>query len=186
MSFDSLKRNILKEAANKIREIKVQTEKQLRHEEKRITKLAQAIEEKILDQADAQAVQAGSKLHQERQLQAKADVLASKQSELEQTEQDTVNAILAWDDKQAKGLIKALLDKLPKQPGEIIPGEKHANIVRDLVSKQDNWQVSPDTIPQDGGLVFRDEKTEINLGVRHLVRQLFTRHRTEIAKHLFN
>jgi vacuolar-type H+-ATPase subunit E/Vma4 len=186
MSFDTLKQSILKEADARIEEIKARTRKQLRHEEKRITKQAQALEQNILDEAEKYAEQAESRLHQERQLQAKANVLTSKQLELDKTEAETLSSILKWEEDETRELLKALIAMLPDKPGIVLLGEKHTEIAKEMLKDQKQWDVSEEVIPDDGGLKFRDEKMEINLSVRYLVRQLFTRHRADIARHLFN
>jgi len=180
VSYESLKKALLSEAANQADEAAAEIQERLRSEEQRIAAKAKSAEEEIISQANADGVVAASRLHQEHQLAAKANVLNAKQEELDTTQDAVVNEILSWDESATTALLKHLLTLVP-EGATITVGENHADALNKIGAKN----VEGTTIKNDGGLIASSEFAEVNLTIRHLVAQLFIRHRAVIAAQLF-
>lgn len=180
MSYEALQEALLKEAATQADEVSARFKEQLATEKKRITERAKAVEEEIIRQAEANGDTEASRLHQEHQLAAKANVLVAKQEELDATQEQVVQDILGWDDAETSKLLTHLLSLAP-EGAEITAGANHADALKKAGAKN----VSGDTIKDDGGFIARAADEEVNLTIRHLVAQLFIRHRAAIAAQLF-
>jgi len=180
MSYEALKEALLAEAATQADQIAHEYKDKLTAEQARITKRAQALEEEVINQAEAQATTEASRLHQEHQLTAKANVLVAKQEELDATRDTVIAAILAWDEARTQELLTALLTLTPKD-AEITAGATHATALKKAGAKK----LTSEEIADEGGFVARGAESEINLTISHLVDQLFARHRSEIAGQLF-
>lgn len=183
MSFERLKEAILAEAAARRGAIQEHHQQKLMAERTRIKKAARALEEHIITAAEQEGVAAARRLRQEQQLTAKARVLTAKQAELTATQTAAAQRILDWDAAHTTKLLKKLLALLPDEPGTIIPGKTHQEQLKKLVPSK--YTVSTKTVP-GGGFIYQAAHSEINLTIEHLVQQLFSRHRAEIAKELFS
>jgi len=184
MSFDKLQQTIFDEAKKQIGSINDQADKTFASEEARIKEKAQAVEESIIGQAEKEGQQNAQRLHQSAQLKGRAQVLRAKQEELDEVLTKAYKEIVSWDKGDTTLLINALLDLVGKEKGVISPGTAHAEVVRGLATKR-GFKVTERMIEEDGGFVLKSDKTEINLSVKHLLKQLYERNRAEIARVLF-
>lgn len=184
MSFETLKAAILKEATANAAATHARFAKQLSREEQRLKAEVRQIEEDIITQAEKKAEREVKRIHQEHQLQAKARVLEAKQEELLRTRDLVAQEILGWSDADTKQLLKSLLALAPND-GVVIAGSGHRDLLKELL-KGTKLTLSDDTVADDGGCIVRSRETEINLTIRQLVAQLFTRHRAELAGRLFS
>jgi len=130
------------------------------------------IEEEIIEHAQLDGTRQAQRLHQDAQLSAKADILHVKQEELETTEQNVVQVIMAWDAPKTKALLEALMGLLPDEGGSVTAGDVHKEQVGSL-AKLRGLTVQDDIVATDGGFVYHSKRTELDLTVRHLVRRLF-------------
>lgn len=156
----------------------------IRQESERIANLAREQEEAIIEAGEQQGQQAARRLHQERQLAAKAAVLQAKQQALQALQADAIKEILAWPARETKSLLTALLELLPDTPGLLTPGEHSAETLSPLVARGPH-RLAKEVIPADGGFIYRTRSTEMNLTISHLVEQLCRRRRAELARELF-
>lgn len=184
MSFDKLKQALLDEATKQADTINNGYRRDLLREEERIKKNAVQIKESIINDAQEEGMRQAKQLHQEAQLQARADILREKQKELAITVKQAIGEILAWDSSKAKVMIAALMSLVPRQEGEIIATDMHRKIVM-KEAKKNNLPVSDEVIGDDGGFVYRGKEIEQNLLINYLVQSLFERHRADIARVLF-
>tara|TARA_Y100000310_G_C20592972_1_gene769032 strand:- start:471 stop:1013 length:543 start_codon:yes stop_codon:yes gene_type:complete len=180
VSYESLKDALLTEAATQADEVAARFNDQLKSEKERIAQRAKGAEEEIIAQAESLGEVEASRLHQEHQLAAKANVLVAKQEELDETQTKVVDEILAWDGAATGDLLTHLL-KLAPADAELTAGAKHADALKKAGAKN----VASETISGDGGFIARAANEEVNLTIRHLVAQLFIRHRAAIAAQLF-
>lgn len=182
MSFERLQEAILTQARVRADEVSREYNTSIEKEETRIKDRAVLLEEEIINAANAEGAAAARKLHQETELSARSSVLTAKQEELAATREAFIEHVISSADK---AMIKSLLNLLPSKDGEIVPGEKHKDLVSSA-AKSAGYKVSSETISDDGGFVYRDASTEMNLTVRHLAEAVFSRHRAEIAQILFS
>ncbi len=180
MSYESLKDALLTEAATQADEVAERFNDQLKSEQERIAQRAKGAEEEIIAQAEADGEVEASRLHQEHQLAAKANVLVAKQEELDATQAKVTEEILDWDDAATDDLLEHLL-KLAPDGAELTAGAKHADALKKAGAKN----ITSETISGDGGFIARAADEEVNLTIAHLVAQLFIRHRAVIAAQLF-
>ncbi len=184
MSFDKLQKAILTEAADEAAIVQERYKKLAQREKERITAQARDVEESILEEAKLAAEREASRLRQEHILTSKATVLAAKQDALNELEETLVHK-LHQDQDMTSTLIRQLLAQLPSKAGTIVPGELHRDAIAKALQKNSKYKLSAEIIPNDGGLIYKNELTEINLSIRAIVRQVFTRHRAELAAALF-
>jgi|GEM_PF-3428581 V/A-type H+/Na+-transporting ATPase subunit E len=184
MSFDQLQQAILDEAKQQIDEINNRYEKELSTEEERIKQRAQGIEEEIVSRTEKEGQMEAQRLHQSAQLEARADVLAAKQSELDKVLANASAEIIAWDKTQTKSLITSLFELVPETEGTITAGSAHEEIVKELAEKK-GLKVNKKVIENEGGFIFKGDKSELNATISHLLKQLFEGERSKIAKTLF-
>jgi len=185
MSFENLKEAILAEAQGRVAQIEQEYGAKLAREETRIKQRAREQEEQIIRQAEARGEQERSRLHQERQLAAKARVLEAKQDELAKAQAAVTDRILQWEGAQQKELLTSLLALLPKEKGTITPGAQHKEALVKLVHST-KLSLDDTSLEGEGGFIYRTADTEINLTIAHLVERLFVTHRAELARHLFS
>lgn len=187
MSFEQLKQAIESAAVAEVQGIQAEGLAQRRREEGRIKQRARQLEERIIDAAEAQAARGAKQLHQEYQLDAKANILIAKQAELARLEVALAEHVLAQDSVTAERLLRHLLKLVPEDmAGEMLPGERHQTLLQKLAARRKKITLLEETVPDDGGFIFRNPQIELNLTVRHLVRQLCLRHRAALAQHLFS
>lgn len=184
MSFEQLQEVLWVEAKQQLARINDQYDKELKAEEKRIQAEARRIEEDIITEAEREGQQEGQRLHQVAQLKARADVLLTKQTELENVLEEAKKTILGWPEAERKEMVQHLLSFVEEDEGELYPGEIDENIVRQIGEKK-GFKVKKETIKGEGGFIYRGDKTEMNLTVGALLRQLFDSQRAEIARVLF-
>lgn len=184
MSFAQLQQAITGEARRQMDELKERYRQEVEKEENRIKERAQEVEEDIIDQAGAEGERRAKSLHQEAQLAARADILRAKQDGLDKTTQAAAVAVLSWDKSRTASLIKSLMKQLPEEKGKITPGEKHVELVRREAERLGH-KVLDKTVAGDGGFLYSGREVEMNMLVSELVKNVFARHRTEIAKVLF-
>jgi vacuolar-type H+-ATPase subunit E/Vma4 len=184
VSFDKLKQALLDEAKKQADTISDGHRRDLLREEERIKKHAVQIKESIIYNAQEEGIRQAKRLHQEAQLQARANILREKQKELDITIKQATEKILAWDSGEAEAIIKDLMSLVPEQEGKIVAGEKHKEIVVKEAKKK-NLSVSDEVIKDDGGFVYKGKEIEQNLLISYLVQSLFERHRADIARVLF-
>ena len=181
MSFETLKKAILTEASQQVAAVEDRFAEQIAQKEGRIKERAKSQEEEIIRQAESEGETESRRLHQEHQLAAKANVLEAKQEELNTTRDEAIKQLLAQDAAATKELLESLLKFAPAD-ATLIPGSEHADALKQ-VAKQAT--VAEETVANDGGFIARSAKEEVNLTIRHLVQQLFIRHRADIAQKLF-
>ena len=181
MSYETLKRALLQEAQNQADAISEDFAAKAAKEQQRIQDHAQATEETRIAQATAEGAAMASRLHQEHQLTAKANVLIAKQAELEITQEQVVSTILAWDKAATKTLLSDLLKHVPKD-AKIIAGDLHHSALKAAGATN----IADETIANEGGFIARSSTQESNLLISHLVAQLFVRHRAAIAQQLLS
>lgn len=179
MSYETLKQALLQEAQNQADAISEDFAAKAAKEQQRIQDRAQATEETLIAQATAEGAAIASRLHQEHQLTAKANILIAKQTELETTQAQVISTILAWDKAATKALLSDLLKHAPKD-AEIIAGQLHHSVLK--AARATN--IADETIANEGGFIARSPHEESNLLISHLVAQLFVRHRAAIAQQL--
>lgn len=185
MSFEQLQQAILNEAKQQINQINNRYEKEFTSEEERIKNSAESIEEQIIAKAEQEGQMEAQRLHQSAQLNARAEILLAKQSELDKILKSANKAIIEWDKKQVETLIAALFKLVHEKEGRVVAGAAHEEIVRKL-SKEKGLPVNKKVIQNEGGFIFKGDKTELNATIGHLLKQLFERERSEIAKVLFS
>lgn len=184
MSLIKLKTHILEAAEREAAAIRADWVGKREAQQARIRRQASALEGAIIDAANSEAGDKERRLYQQAQLASRAHVLRAKQDELMITKEAVRQAILAFDAKQTKALLRALHKYLPsKDGGTIVPGEIHASFIREIGK---DYKVLETPIAGEGGFIYRDRHTEINLTISHLVTQLMTAHRAEMAALLFS
>lgn len=181
MSFESLQKTILDEAAMQAKQVKGEIEDQIESEKERISDLAHTIEDSVAQSAEMEGVMKARQIRQEAELDGRADVLRAKQEELETTKVALREKLLSAD---SDVLLKALLSLVPKESGTIVAGDVHAEQLRDLMP--DGCSFAEKTIQNEGGFIFTSEHTELNVTISHLIDQLFITHRADIARELFS
>ncbi|MFH1354304.1 MAG: V-type ATP synthase subunit E family protein [bacterium] len=184
MSFTQLQQTLITEAREQAEATKERYRQEVEKEENRIKERAKEVEEDIIDQARAEGERQVKSLHQEAQLAARADILRVKQEELNKTTRNAVDTIMSWDENKVKSLIKTLLAQLPEGKGSVTAGEKHQEVVSREAEKK-GLKIKDKTVSGDGGFVYSDAEVEVNALVNELVKNVFARHRAEIAKILF-
>lgn len=185
VSFAKLQDTLLSEAKRELAILEDQHRAAWSVEETRIKDRARTIEEEIITTREAEGKQQAQRLHQAAQLAARADILRAKQAELNAAYQETVAQVLAWDTTEATQLLLGLLALLPKDAkGRIRAGSVHEKLIRGLVDER-TLTIDEKTLPDEGGFSYYDSEIELNLTVGYLVRQVFIRHRSEIAQMLF-
>ncbi len=185
MSFAELQQTLTENARRQIDGLKESYRRQMEQEEQRIKDQARAVEESVIDNAQKEAARQASRLHQEAQLKSRAEVLRVKREELDKVIEETKRQLLSGDKNRAAKLIKGLMSQLPEEEGgTVTPGDEHAELVQREAVKR-GFKMSPQTIPGEGGFLFSSRDFEVNMLVGELVKNTFTRHRTEIAKILF-
>ena len=184
MSFEQLQQAILDEAKKQIDEINNRYEREFEGEENRIKARAKRAEEEIIVRSEKEGQMEAQRLHQSAQLAARAEILRAKQAELDKVLARAQTTIIEWDKEQIRLLIGLLFKLVPEKEGVVIAGSAHAEIVREL-AKEKGLKVEDQTIENDGGFVFKGDRTELNATVSHLLKQLFEHERAEIAKVLF-
>lgn len=184
MSYEKLQEYILEEARSQAHTLGRDLEAKRLQEEMRIRNKARQIEETILQHAEIRGQETARKTHQEAELAGKAAVLAAKQEELNATQHELLQQLVALEEDTQKKLIQRLLKHIPKEKGEIIAGSRHKKLLTGLI--QSTHTLSPHTIQDEGGFIFRSKTKEINMTLSHLVSGLFSRFRTDLAKELFS
>jgi len=184
VSLETLKTAILSEANSQAQAIQAQADATKAKEESRVKQKASALEEAIITAASKTAANQAAKIHQAARLQAKAAVLRAKQTELDITRQQVIERLLTQDEAKSTSLIKALLKSLPNQDGAIIAGDKQKELVTHLAQAA-GFTVAKETFKNDGGFIHRLKSQETNFTLRHLVNQIFEKHRAAIAQILF-
>jgi V/A-type H+/Na+-transporting ATPase subunit E len=184
MSFENLREAILEEAKARAAQLQSDAGTRIAAEEDRIKKRAQALEEEITDQAEIRGQQEARRLHQDAGLRARAAVLDAKQQELEHTRRALVETIMNRDKADTTQLLTSLLRLVPDTDGTLVPGSIHRTLLEQLARKN-KLTVARESIPGEGGFVFRGEEAEIDLTIGHLVRELFAKHRSDISRVLF-
>ena len=179
MSLSKLQEHILEVAKQEADDVRATLAREYANQEARITAVARKIEETIIDTAQARALQEERRLHQQAELAGRAHVLRAKQDELATTERMTVERLMGLDEKHTKEMLTALISLLPKNgKGVIIPGALHEKLLGSLTK---DYKLDTHSLPDQGGFVYRDDSTEINLTITHLVARLFSMHKSEIA-----
>lgn len=186
MSFAQLREALMAEAEEQAAQIRQRYDEQYAHEEARIKDRVRTREEQLITDAKEAATLEAKRQRQHAQLTARADVLRAKQAELERILQLLHQDILGWNERETTALLTALLELLPSdhKDGTLVAGSHHADLLRSLV-KRHGYHVASDTLPDEGGFLYRGSDTEINLTLSYLVQQLFARHRARIAQILF-
>ena len=185
MSFEQLQQAILDEAKQRIDKINTRYEKDFASEEDRIKTRAKGIEDRIITRSEKEGQMEAQRLHQSAQLNARAEILAAKQSELEEVLVNANKVIIEWDKEKVKSLISSLFKLVSEKEGVIIAGSAHEDVVREVASKK-RLEVNKKVIVNEGGFIFKGDKIELNATVSYLLKQLFERERSEIAKVLFD
>ncbi len=182
MSFDTLKEAILKEARAEAEQISSALNTQASEEKQRIADKARMIEEDVIAEAEHEADRRAKLVRQEAELGGRASVLQAKEQALTEAKEAFVKNVLEQDEAGIKDLLKKLLATVGYTSGTIVPGEVHLSQLKDVAGAFD---VDSESIPKEGGFIFRGEKVELNLTISHLADQLFQKHRAELAKMLF-
>ena len=185
MSFDALAQAITTAAETEAAAVTQRYAEQAAKEQQRITAAAQALEESILQEAESAGQLAATRSHQDQLLATKADILAAKQQALAEVEQALVEQLLTQDDKATSALLKSLLALLPDTAGTIVAGERQADAVAKAAGRSKHT-VAKETIPGDGGFIYRNDTTELNLTITELVHRVFATHRATLAQTLFS
>lgn len=185
MSFDALAKAITTTAKTEAAAVTQRYAEQAAKEQQRITAAAQALEESILQEATSAGQLAATRSHQDQLLTTKADILAAKQQALTSVEQALVEQLLTQDDAATSTLVKALLALLPDTVGTIVAGERHAEAVAKAAAGSKHT-VAQETIADDGGFIYHNDTTELNLTITELVHRVFTTHRATLAQTLFS
>ncbi|MBI1833946.1 MAG: hypothetical protein HYR90_03930 [Candidatus Andersenbacteria bacterium] len=180
MSFEELREAILKEAQQEAERTAASLKKTTTAEQDRIIQRAKALEETILHNAELEGGRQAQQLRQTVELESRSHVLEGKEEELKKTQQVFLQEILVQD---GDDLVAALLTLVPEEDGVITPGEKHATLVKKLARGK---KIADETIPNEGGFIFRGKTTELNVTTSHLVERLFKKHRAQIASMLFS
>ena len=185
MSFTKLQEALISQAEADLTLLRARYAAEYARTEDKITRRARQAEEQIIRSAEAAGEQEAQRLHQSAQLTARADILRAKQEEITAAREKTIQEILAWPAAEARAFIAALLDRIPVQEeGIVTAGDAHAAIVRELASAR-GLAVADKEITDDGGFVFRNQRTELDATVRRLVTDLFRRRRAELASLLY-
>lgn len=184
MSFTKLREALVNQAEADIASLRERSATEYAQAQQRITERAQQLEEDIIRAAETAGALEAQRLHQAAKHAARADILRTKQAEVEAVREDVIQHILGWPAAEAQRLIAALFELIPEQQGSITAGAVHAALVRKL-AKQHGFSVAAAEIANDGGFLFRGERAELNATVRRLVHELFRRHRTELAAILY-
>lgn len=186
MSIDHLKKRILEDAQAQARRIETDMAAQKQEHEQRIAAAARAIEQGIIDRATAEAKSKSQQLTQASDLAAKAHVLSIKQAALDALGETFTKHLNSQANNEAQRMIEKLMTNIPpKSKGEIIAGALMMEIVKS-VAKKKSFTVSSQTIPNEGGFIFRGERQEYNCLTSHLVKELMVRHRAKFAQTLFS
>lgn len=183
MSLAELTEVIFESARAEASTLKDHYSQEATREQSRITALAKAEEERVISAAQKRADAEVRRVWQEAELESRARVLQAKQKELLSLKDAAVAAIHNWNSEASKKFIISLMAMLPKEDGELVAGELHADIISTLAPAR--AKVSSETIPNEGGFVYRTKTSELNLTVNHLIDRLFQSRRSEIAKLLF-
>lgn len=186
MSVDQLKIRILEDAKQEAQHIEAELRTQKREQEKRIEASARQIEEAILDKARAEAKSKSQQIKQANDLNAKAHVLLTKQTALDELAGDFQKKLLGLEGREIKTIIEVFMATIPgSTQGEVIAGALQADVVKQAAKKY-KLAISHETVAGEGGFLFRGHRHEYNFLTSHLVRQLFTRHRAKLAQALFS
>lgn len=185
MSLEGLKQAIHQEVEQRTKAIEHRYETLMAQEQERLKNKAKQLEGEIIEQAQRQGQAELARAQQAARLAARADVLRVKQAELDRLKQAMVAQILAWPPAELHEFLASLLKPLLSQKGEVVAGEKHHRALHAL-SQQLNFTLSQQTIPAEGGFIYRTAYQEINLTIRQLVNFLFERHRAKMAQELFS
>ncbi len=183
MSFDHLQARILDEARAQAKHLADTFTAQKTSREEASNRKIRAIEEKIIEQARHQADQQARYIRQTIKLKSRADILMAKQARLNLLESKFRDRLVALPLTDTKALLGRLLALIPSEgTGEIIVGDRHVQELRALTSA---YTIVDETLPQEGGFVYRDRHLELNLTISNIVRQLFRQHRAKLARQLF-
>lgn len=183
MSFANLQQAVLQEATAKAVAVQARLDGQLATQESRLKKEVTAIEREILEQARADADNQAQQLRQGAVLAARAEVLLAKQAELTAVRAEFLRQLLALDAAQTARLIDRLLALVTEKNGECTAGEHHFAAVKKAAAKK-GFTVTDETIPGEGGFIFRSPRMEMNLTLGQLVDQVLIKHRAAIAETL--
>ncbi|OGY37229.1 MAG: hypothetical protein A3E36_01375 [Candidatus Andersenbacteria bacterium RIFCSPHIGHO2_12_FULL_45_11b] len=184
MSLSALKEAIVCEAAAQAEAIAKQAASAVQQEQQRTTKELRELEESIVQRARVEGERQARMIHQKAELAGRALILRAKQKEIASTKDAFVSYLAQLPDAQSKALYQELLNKLPGTSGEIIAGEKSKAIVEKLTTK--HHAISKETLPDEGGFIFRSKHVEINSTFSYLAEKMFWNHRADIAKELFS
>lgn len=184
MSFQALKQALLAQAQEQAAAIKSELQAQIAEQQQRIAARAQAIEEVIISEATEEGARLAHRIHQDAELEGRARVLQAKQEELDATRQAVVATLLGLPDDETLQLLTTLVAHIPPEKGVVIAGEQHAALIKKLLPS--HVSLAPETIPNEGGFIYRTDQMEIDMTIKQLVTQLFAKHRSSIAKILFD
>lgn len=183
MSFNRLQTRILDEARAQADSIAASFSTRKEQRQQEITAKIQALQENSTDAAKAAAVQQAQSIIQTTKLQSRAAILIAKQKELDSLEHKLREHLLALTPEETRKLLRSLLAHLPEgSQGEILAGDQHAKILASLSSTR---KIAKETLPQEGGFIYRGGQIELNLTISHLTRQLCLRHRAQLARLLW-
>lgn len=186
MSLDQLEKVILAAAREQAEKVEQEAAQEIRKEEERVTQKVQEAEEAIVDQAHAEADQKAKLILQTSRLKAKSEILIAKQEELDALQKDAIKAILELPEKETTSLVRGLLETLPtKEKGILTVGAAHFDAVK-KAADSDMYEISKDTLTDEGGFIFENDRVRIDCTISKLTADLMERHRADVAAVLFS
>ena len=117
-------------------------------------------------------------------LAARADVLVAKQTALAQVRAVFLAQLLHLDEAAAEQLITGLMALVPAADGTCVAGEFHHAAVKKAAAKR-KLSTAKETIPGEGGFIWRSPRLEMNLTLGQLIDQVLLKHRSAVAETLF-
>lgn len=186
MSLEKLQQAIKEEAAAAEKAVVDSWQEKINQATSTITQKAKGLEEELVTTAREEGQRQARQIHQNNQLNAKAQILAAKQDELKNLQEQVVANILAWPEAESKNLLKNLLEKLPKDAaGTITAGSHHQDQLKSLVKGAD-LKLNEKTIKDDGGFVWHSSKQEMDLTLKNLVAGIVEQNKAKLATTLFS
>jgi vacuolar-type H+-ATPase subunit E/Vma4 len=183
MSLTALKEAILSQATAQAHAIEKQSSVRVRQEQKKTTTALRDLEEGIVGQAREEGQRKTRTIHQQAELSGRALILNAKQEELEKTAEVFVEHLLNLSAKKSKALHESLIATLPETKGIIVAGEYSKDILTGIKTVH---ALSKETIPKEGGFIFKGKNVEINSTFSYLTKQIFADHKADIAHELFS
>jgi hypothetical protein len=137
-------------------------------------------------QAELDGTIQANQVYQTGRLAARAEILQTKQAELDITKAEVIKQVLAWPKAKTQDFLQGLFALVPEDKnGHIQAGAVHRNVIKALASKH-KLKLAEEDIPNEGGFIYISPSVEIDLTLSRLIDELFTRHRTDLAQKLFS